>query len=104
MLDLFKRPDDPQEHNYLFALPAVAMCAALWVARGTSYLPMVTEGVYLASSALCIGSIGCLSHQASARTGTALGVVGVTGGMAATLAGMEGLATAVLGQVRLLAA
>jgi NAD(P) transhydrogenase len=25
MLDMFKRPTDPPEHNYLFALPATAM-------------------------------------------------------------------------------
>lgn len=99
MLDLFKRPDDPEEHNYLFALPALAMGVALVAARGSALLPMVTSGVYLVSSALCIASIGCLSHQATARTGTALGVVGVAGGVAATLASLQGVATSVLGQM-----
>jgi NAD(P) transhydrogenase len=55
--------------------------------------------VYLVASALCIASIGCLSQQATARTGTALGFVGVAGGISATLATMEGAAAAVLGQV-----
>lgn len=40
---------------------------------------------YLASSGLCIAAIGCLSQQSTARIGNALGIVGVTGGIAATL-------------------
>ena len=33
MLDLFKRPDDPEEHNYLYALPLVALAASLVASR-----------------------------------------------------------------------
>ncbi len=40
-------------------------------------------------SALCIAAIACLSKQESARTGNALGLIGVTGGVVATLGGME---------------
>lgn len=40
---------------------------------------------YLASSGLCIAAIGCLSQQSTARIGNALGIVGVSGGIAATL-------------------
>ena len=59
-----------QEHNYLYALPAAALIAALAAARYTGYMvPVVASGVYLISSALCIASIACLSHQATARTG-----------------------------------
>ncbi|KAG1676348.1 hypothetical protein FOA52_001143 [Chlamydomonas sp. UWO 241] len=101
MLDLFKRPTDPEEHNYLYALPAIGLIAALAYARfgWTAGLPMIAAGVYLVSSALCIAAIGCLSHQATARTGTTLGLVGVTGGVTATLATMETASAAVFGQV-----
>ena len=61
-------------------------------------LAQVTSMAYLASAGLCIGSIGCLSHQTTARTGNALGLIGVSTGIAATLGGMAGDA-AVLGQV-----
>ena len=70
MLDLFKRPDDPTEHNYLYALPALALAASYAVAHFLGVAaPIVTSGVYLVASALCISSIACLSHQATARTG-----------------------------------
>ena len=45
----------------------------------------MTNMAYLASSGLCIGSIACLSQQSTARTGTALGLMGVSGGIAATI-------------------
>ncbi len=45
---------------------------------------------YLASSALCIGSIACLANQKTARTGNALGLIGVSTGLAATLGGLDG--------------
>jgi len=100
MLDLFKRPDDPQEHNYLYALPAVAIAAtfAATKAMGVAWTGL-TNGVYLVCSAMCIASIACLSHQASARTGTALGVLGVGGGIGATLAVLQGLAAPVYAQI-----
>ena len=50
----------------------------------------MTNMAYLASSALCIGAIGCLSHQSTARIGNALGLVGVSGGIAATLGAVSG--------------
>eukprot|EP00798_Chlamydomonas_sp_ICE-L_P011250 gene11250-18875_t len=70
MLGLFRRPDDPKEHDYLFAIA-------------------ITYGVYLVCSALCIAAIGCLGHQATARTGTTLGLLGVFGGVAACLASLD---------------
>jgi hypothetical protein len=47
--------------------------------------PEITNMAYLASSGLCIAAIGCLSQQSTARVGNALGIVGVSGGIAATL-------------------
>ena len=53
---------------------------------------------YLASSGLCIGAIACLSNQKTARTGNALGLMGVGGGIAATLGAIGGDA-ALYGQI-----
>ena len=52
--------------------------------------PEMTNMAYLASSGLCIGAIACLSNQKTARTGNALGLMGVTGGIAATLGAIGG--------------
>eukprot|EP00775_Hariotina_reticulata_P007046 gene7046-7260_t len=88
MLDMFKRPDDPIEHNNLYAIPGAALLAGWAVGR---YLGIdeVTSATYLVSSALCIAAIACLSKQESARTGNALGLIGVSGGIAATLGGLN---------------
>ena len=53
---------------------------------------------YLASSGLCIGAIACLSNQSTARLGNTLGIVGVSGGIAATLGLVNGDA-ALYGQI-----
>lgn len=53
---------------------------------------------YLASSGLCIGAIACLANQTTARLGNALGIMGVAGGIGATLGLINGDA-ALYGQV-----
>lgn len=70
MLDLFKRPNDPQEHNYVYIIPALAMAAAVFAAQsmGVATAPLV-NGIGLVASVLCIASIACLARQATARTG-----------------------------------
>ena len=52
-------------------------------------LDEVTSSTYLVSSALCIAAIACLSKQESARTGNALGLLGVSGGVFATLGNLN---------------
>ena len=84
MLDLFKRPGDPDDHLGFYAAPAATLVAATWAGQAAG-LAGVTPASYLASSILCIASIGCLARQDTARLGNALGVVGVAGGVAATL-------------------
>lgn len=97
MLDMFKRPTDPVEHNYLYAIPAAALLAG-WAIGHVSGASEITSASYLASSALCIAAIACLSNQSSARTGNALGLVGVSSGVAATL-GSLAAPPAVLAQI-----
>lgn len=85
MLDMFKRPGDPEEHNDVFQYPTAALAggSVLGIALGASKMANMA---YLASSAACIGSIACLSQQKTARLGTTLGMMGVTGGITTALA------------------
>merc|ERR1719384_169831 len=47
--------------------------------------PEVHQMAYLASGLSCIGALGGLSSQPTARLGNSLGIIGVTSGIAATL-------------------
>ena len=41
--------------------------------------------MYFASGLCCVGALGGLSKQSTARVGNALGIIGVSGGIAATI-------------------
>merc|ERR1712168_1229439 len=84
MLDMFKRPTDPPEYNYLMGIPAATFLASYGWAVSQGY-PEVHQMAYLASSLCCIGALGGLSAQPTARLGNALGIIGVSSGIAATL-------------------
>merc|ERR1712158_194035 len=84
MLDMFKRPDDPPEHNYLFGIPAATFLASYGYAVSQGYPEVHTMG-YLGSSLCCVGALAGLSSQPTARLGNALGMIGVSGGVACTL-------------------
>lgn len=57
----FKRPTDPPEHNYLFAIPAVALLGSYGYGAFSGYSEMHTIAA-LTSSLCCIGAIGGLRH------------------------------------------
>merc|ERR1711963_741469 len=84
MLDMFKRPTDPPEYNYLYGVPAGAFLASYGWAVSQGY-PEVHQMAYLSSSLCCVGALAGLSSQPTARLGNALGMIGVTGGVAATI-------------------
>merc|ERR1712115_18073 len=84
MLDMFKRPTDPPEHTMLMGIPAATFLGAYGYAMSQGY-PEVHQMAYLASGLACIGALGGLSAQPTARLGNALGMIGVTSGVAATL-------------------
>lgn len=69
--------------------PTAAALLGGWAIGRYLGLDEVTSATYLVSSAMCIAAIACLSQQSSARTGNALGLVGVSGGIVATLGGMQ---------------
>lgn len=85
MLQMFKRKDDPEDHNEVFKYPAAALVvgSGLGIALGASEMASMA---YLASSTACIGSIACLSQQKTASLGNALGMMGVAGGIGTALA------------------
>ncbi|CAD7700091.1 unnamed protein product [Ostreobium quekettii] len=87
MLDMFKRPTDPTEHNYLYMIPGGAVLAGYGVGAMAGF-PEITNVTYLAASASCIGAIACLAQQSTARVGNALGMIGVSTGVAATAGAM----------------
>merc|ERR1712079_267923 len=84
MLDMFKRPTDPPEHTMLRGIPAATFLGAYGYAMSQGY-PEVHQMAYLASGLACIGALGGLSAQPTARLGNALGMIGVSSGVAATL-------------------
>ncbi|XP_059619909.1 NAD(P) transhydrogenase, mitochondrial-like [Phlebotomus argentipes] len=84
MLDMFKRPTDPPEHNMLFGIPAAVFLGGYGYAAMTGF-PEIHQMAYLASSLCCVGALAGLSSQKTSRLGNTLGMIGVTGGIAATL-------------------
>merc|ERR1719150_867521 len=84
MLDMFKRPTDPPEYNYLYGIPAATFLASYGYAVSQGY-PEIHQMAYLASSLCCVGALGGLSSQPTARLGNALGIIGVSGGVTATV-------------------
>lgn len=87
MLDMFKRPTDPPEHNYLYGIPAAVFLGGYGLAT-LQQMPEIHQMAYLASSLCCIGALVGLSSQKTSRLGNTLGMIGVSGGIAATLGHM----------------
>ncbi|RKL48246.1 NAD(P) transhydrogenase [Fusarium oxysporum] len=79
-----KRPTDPPEYPWLYAIPAV-VCGGGFVAAASTGAAGLVQAGYLVSSVLCIGSISSLASQATARMGNALGILGVGTGVLASL-------------------
>ncbi|SPQ21570.1 a51a33ae-3ba4-44a4-ad1a-d0b081f11a55 [Thermothielavioides terrestris] len=84
MLDMFRRPTDPPEYPWLYAIPGVLFGGGFIAAASTGAAGLVQAG-YLLSSVLCISSISGLASQATARMGNMLGILGVGSGVLASL-------------------
>lgn len=88
MLDMFKRPTDPEEHNYLFAIPAISASAAILASHYLGYTGIYSMG-YLIASLCCIGGISGLASQKTSRLGNALGNIGVSSGIVTALCALK---------------
>lgn len=88
MLDMFKRKTDPEEHNYLYSIPAALTLGGIGAAYYTGALSVYQMG-YLAASLCCIGGISGLASQATARVGNALGLIGISTGVVTALCSLN---------------
>merc|ERR1719211_472091 len=68
----------------MMGIPIATFLSAYGYAVSQGY-PEVHQMAYLASGLCCIGALGGLSAQPTARLGNALGIIGVSSGIAATL-------------------
>ncbi|XP_008288239.1 NAD(P) transhydrogenase, mitochondrial-like, partial [Stegastes partitus] len=87
MLDMFKRPTDPPEYNYLYLLPGGVFVGGYAAALQSGY--NIEQMMYLGSGLCCVGALAGLSNQKTARLGNALGIMGVAGGIVATLGALK---------------
>jgi NAD(P) transhydrogenase len=85
MLDMFRRPTDPKEYPWLYAIPAAIFGGGYVYAASTGMAGLVQAG-YLVSSVLCMTSLSGLASQLTARRANYLGVLGVFSGILASLA------------------
>ena len=83
MLDMFKRPDDPPEYYHYYGAPAAATMAMYGGAHMAGF-PQVDAAAGTLAGLLCIGGIGGLSSQGTARLGNASGQAGVALAVAST--------------------
>ena len=88
MLDMFKRKTDPDEHNYLYSIPAVVGLGTILGAHSMGAVSVYQMG-YLAASLCCIGGITGLSSQKTARIGNALGLIGISTGVVTALTSLN---------------
>merc|ERR1711963_1261905 len=72
------------EYTHLMGIPAAAFLASYGYAVANGY-PEIHQMGYLASGLCCIGALGGLSAQPTARLGNALRMIGVTAGIASTV-------------------
>uniref|UniRef100_A0A3Q1IWC5 NAD(P) transhydrogenase, mitochondrial n=1 Tax=Anabas testudineus TaxID=64144 RepID=A0A3Q1IWC5_ANATE len=87
MLDMFKRPTDPPEYNYLYMLPGAAFVGGYGASVAAGY--SIEQMMYLGSGLCCVGALAGLSAQGTSRLGNSLGMMGVAGGIAATLGALK---------------
>ncbi|KAM3873923.1 NAD(P) transhydrogenase, mitochondrial [Diretmus argenteus] len=87
MLDMFKRPTDPPEYNYLYMLPTGVFVGGYAASLQAGY--NIEQMMYLGSGLCCVGALAGLSNQKTARLGNSLGMMGVAGGIAAALGALN---------------
>ncbi|XP_073985209.1 NAD(P) transhydrogenase, mitochondrial-like [Rhodnius prolixus] len=88
MLDMFRRPGDPPDYNSLFVIPGAVVLGGYGLGVMWSY-PEIHHLTSLAASLCCVGALAGLSSQTTSRAGNNLGIIGVSGGIAATIGYMS---------------
>lgn len=85
MLDMFKRPTDPPEYFHLYGIPAAGTLALYGAGSMSGNYPEIDSAAATLAGLLCIGGIGGLASQQTARLGAVSGQAGVVLGVASTL-------------------
>jgi len=85
MLDMFKRPTDPPEYYHLYGIPAATALTLYSIGGMTGKYPEMHSAASTLSGLLCIGGIGGLASQKTARLGAVSGQAGVALGVVSTL-------------------
>ncbi len=68
---------DPPEYNYLYLIPGASSIGLYAWASQQGYHD-INHLAYLAASLCCVGALGGLSNQKTARLGNSLGMLGVS--------------------------
>jgi NAD(P) transhydrogenase len=84
MLDMFKRPDDPPEYFHYYGYPAAAAFGVYGIGSMSGKFPELDASASTLAGLLCIGGIGGLASQKTARLGAVSGQAGVALGVAST--------------------
>ena len=85
MLDMFKRPDDPPEYYHYYGAPAAATLGLYTAGSLSGKFPEIDAAAATLSGLLCIGGIGGLASQTTARLGAVSGQAGVALGVVSTM-------------------
>ncbi|KAG7351165.1 NADP transhydrogenase subunit alpha [Nitzschia inconspicua] len=84
MLDMFKRPDDPPEYYHYYGYPAALTLGLYGIGSMSGKFPEIDAAASTLAGLLCIGGIGGLASQSTARLGAVSGQAGVALGVAST--------------------
>mmetsp|Transcript_21927 Transcript_21927/g.34342 ORF Transcript_21927/g.34342 Transcript_21927/m.34342 type:complete len:921 (-) Transcript_21927:930-3692(-) len=88
MLGMFRREGDAPAYRFLYLIPAALLLGG-YVAATAAGVAQLSGMVYLVSSVFCILAIGGLASQTTAQFGNAMGLIGVAGGLSATLGSLS---------------
>jgi NAD(P) transhydrogenase len=89
MLDMFKRPDDPPEYYHYYMVPTAGALGLYGIGAMTGKFPEIHSAASTLASILCIGGIGGLASQSTARLGAVSGQAGVALGVASTFGHLQ---------------
>jgi len=82
---MFKRPDDPPEYYHYYGVPAATTVGLYGVGALTGKFPELDAAAATLAGILCIGGIGGLASQSTARLGAVSGQAGVALAVVSTM-------------------
>ena len=89
MLDMFKRPDDPPEYYNYYMYPGALTLGLYGAGSMSGKFPEIDTAASTLAALLCVGGIGGLASQSTARLGAVSGQAGVALGIASTFGHLQ---------------